>query len=371
MIVGKRLHPPAIAKKERKRLWLHGVSVGEVVSLYPLANLLEEKGIEVLVSTTTSTGMEIARKKLAKFYLFHFPFDLPFVVRKFLRVIDPNGIVIAETELWPNFINESWRMGIPIFLVNGRVSEGSLRGYRKLRPFMKNLLGKFNLICVQSEDYREKFIDIGAAPSKVVVTGNMKADFEIGLSSAEFPIDEPYMVVGSTMSREEDRFVLEAYKDAKLREKLVIAPRHPERTWETFEETAKFGFKVQKKSKVEKEWDVLVLDTMGELPHFYSKAELSIIGGSIGEFGGHNLLEPAYFGSPIAFGPHMENFRDLSEEFLREKAAIIFKTKEELSNIMRIAVDGKLAEKGKKGREVLNKLKGATKKNAELILAKI
>lgn len=371
MVITERIFPPKLPFKKGKRLWIHGVSVGEILSLYPLAVELKNRGLEVVVSTTTFTGMEVAKKRFRGFYVFHFPFDLPVVLKRFFKVIEPDGVVIAETELWPNFISTAKGRGIPVFLVNGRLSHGSFVWYRRLRFFMEKIMEQFELICVQSENYRDMFLKIGAPPSRVIITGNMKADFEISRGVAGFEVPNPYIVAGSTMNLEEDKFVLSAFRRSRVNAKLILAPRHPERADESLKAALNMGFNAKKRTDVSREWDVLILDTMGELAALYSGAILSIIGGSIKPFGGHNLLEPAFFASPIAFGPHMENFRDLAEEFLREKAAILFETEDELAEIIRKAEEGRFENTGRRGYEVLNRLKGATRRNAELILSKI
>ena len=371
IVIKGRIIPPEFPDKEEKRLWMHGVSVGEILSLYPLAKELREKGLDIVVSTTTSTGMEVARKRFKDFFVFYFPFDLPFLISKYLKEVKPDGIIIAETELWPNFLLTAKKMNIPIFLVNGRMSASSYVWYKRFKGIMRKIMDSFTLVCVQSQEYRRKFIDVGAPENKVVVTGNMKADFEITKTTDISIIKFKYIIAGSTMDAEEDNFILKAFKKSKCEARLIIAPRHPERAEETFEAAKSFGFNVCRRTQMKENWDVMVLDTMGELAGLYSGAKLSIIGGSIKPYGGHNLLEPAYFGSPIAFGLHMENFNDLAEEFIREGAALIFKTENELASIMKEASQGNLALIGEKGKKVLNRLKGASRKNAELILSKI
>jgi len=365
-----KFNPPDLPSKEKRRLWFHGVSVGEVLSLAPLLKRMAEEDFELLLSTTTSTGYRVAKRKFPSVPVFYFPLDLPHVVEKFLKRIQPDGIVIAETELWPNFIKRACKRDIKLFIVNGRLSLKSLRWYKRIKPLMKNLLGCFHCICVQNEEYRQRFLQIGAPRNKLFVTGNMKADFEIK-PEVSLKIKEPYIVAGSTMDREEDAFVLEAFKGFDKRGKLIIAPRHPERAEQTLEAALEAGFLPVRRTAWDGrgDWQVMVLDTMGELAGLYEGALLSIIGGSIKPFGGHNLLEPAYFSSPIAFGPHMENFFDLAEQFLSEGAALLFKNPEELRYIIEKAFGGELEEVGRRARGLLEKLKGAVNDNASFILS--
>ncbi len=365
-----KLAPPELPPKKKRRLWFHGVSVGEVLSLAPLLKRMAEEDFELLLSTTTSTGYRVAKKKFPSIPVFYFPLDLPHVVEKFLKKIQPDGIIIAETELWPNFIKRACKRDIKLFIVNGRLSSKSLRWYKRIKPLMQRLLACFGCICVQNQEYRQRFLQIGAAQDKVFVTGNMKADFEIK-SESSLRIEGPYVVAGSTMDREEDAFVFEAFKGFENRGKLIIAPRHPERAEETFRISQEAGFKTIRRTRWEggDDWEVMVLDTMGELAGLYKEALLSIIGGSIKPFGGHNLLEPAYFSSPIAFGPHMENFFDLAEQFVKEGAALVFRTPQELRGLIEKAFSQKLKDVGRRARDLLEKLKGAVDKNASIILS--
>ncbi len=370
-VLKDKFRPPELPPKKQKRIWLHGVSVGEVLSLAPLVKALEDKNLELAISTTTSTGMRVAKGKFPNHPVFYFPLDFPHVVERFLEEVEPDGVVIAETELWPNFILRAHRKGVKLFLVNGRISPASFRWYRRLRSLMKRVISSFDAICVQNREYYQRFLELGAPAERIFITGNMKADFEIK-GELPFKIPGPYMVAGSTMDREEDKFVLRAFWKFRERARLVLAPRHPERAGESFAEAVSMGFSTIKRSQgQEGNWQVMILDTMGELALLYRNSLLSIIGGSIRPYGGHNLLEPAFFSSPVAFGPHMENFRDLAEEFLREGGALLFRTRDELSSIMSQALDGKLAWAGEKGREILERLKGATRRNAEIILQNI
>ncbi len=371
--IAERFWPPSLPPKRKPRIWLHGVSVGELLCLLPLYEELRSRrsDVEIVISTTTDAGMRTARSRFPE-PVFFFPADFPSVVRAFLRRVKPDVVVVAETELWPNFIVQCWKMGVPLIVVNGRLSDRSFRRYRLVRFFMKGLLRKITLIAAQTQRYKERFLALGAEESRVVVTGNMKADYKIRvkeMSWEEIGLEEgeKVIVAGSTMSSQEEEYILEAYRKAGFCQRLVIAPRHLERVDELKELLQEKGFSFACRTERPSSWQVLILNTIGELAGLYSRASLAIIGGSIMPFGGHNLLEPAWFAVPIAFGPHMENFRDLASTFLAKGASLFFSSVDELADIIKGACAGKLEEAGKRAKEVLLSLQGASRRNAEII----
>lgn len=379
-IKGKKVHlkerffsPDLPSKKGKKRIWFHGVSVGELISLKPLIEEVNRRhpDWEIVISTTTHAGMNVAQKNFP-FPLFFFPADFPSVVKNFLKRIQPDLIVIAETELWPNVIYISSSLGIPVVIVNGRISEKSFPHYKKAKFFFSKILKKITKICVQNEDYKKMYLELGAPQDRVLITGNMKADFKLSLKTVDWDRElllegEKVIVAGSTMDGEEEAFILDAYERAERPQKLIIAPRHLERVPEVERLLIERKIPYSLRSRPETGWQVLILNSMGELASLYSKASLAIIGGSIKAYGGHNLLEPAYFSVPVAFGPHMENFADLAKNFQKEGGALSFNTIEELAHLMKRAAKGELEHAGKKARRVLLSLQGASKKNADVI----
>ncbi len=329
---------PAIAPRP---LWIHAVSVGEVLAAKPLCARLREARPEIplVVSTVTVTGQALARKEFPQAAaILYFPFDWDFCIRRFLKRLDPRAVVLLETELWPNFLRNCSGRGVPVFLANGRISERSHRRYRLIPGVTRTMLSQLSLIGAQSVEDRRRFVDLGAPEDRVCTTGNLKFDFPppavdreadwMRLISRVLGItpQTPVVVVGSSMKGEEELFV-EAFKEVRRRmpgTRLVLAPRHPERFDEVAELIGRAGVGFVRRSRAAAAADggaeILLLDTIGELRSVYHLASVAVIGGSFGPFGGHNLLEPAALGKAVVIGPEMSNFRDMAALFVREQA---------------------------------------------------
>lgn len=339
----------------KKIIWVHAVSVGETVAASPLVKELKRQypGHTILFSTVTDTGQEMARKIVeeADVYIY-FPLDFSFIVRKLLNIVKPELIIIMETELWPNFIRLANQKGIKIVYANGRISDRSFRTYRYLGPYLKDMLKRINLFCMQSEQDVLRIISLGADEEKVYNTGNTKLDQDYTELSPEvrdnylreFKVQEgdKIMVIGSTHDNEEEQFI-EIYKELKKEYKdllMILAPRHIERIPEIEEKYQKAGINTIKRTEIEKRQgeSVILLDTIGELGKIYSLADLVFVGGSLVEFGGHNILEPAAHGRLVFFGPHMFDFKESARVLLENKAAIQVKDKEELKEKMKAAL---------------------------------
>lgn len=339
----------------KKIIWVHAVSVGETVAASPLVKELKRQypGHTILFSTVTDTGQEMARKIVeeADVYIY-FPLDFSFIVRKVLNIVKPELIIIMETELWPNFIRLANQKGIKIVYANGRISDRSFRTYRYLGPYLKDMLKRINLFCMQSEQDVLRIISLGADEEKVYNTGNTKLDQDYTELSPEvrdnylreFKVQEgdKIMVIGSTHDNEEEQFI-EIYKELKKEYKdllMILAPRHIERIPEIEEKYQKAGINTIKRTEIEKRQgeSVILLDTIGELGKIYSLADLVFVGGSLVEFGGHNILEPAAHGRLVFFGPHMFDFKESARVLLENKAAIQVKDKEELKEKMKAAL---------------------------------
>ena len=303
-------------------VWLHGVSVGEILSFQPLVDAIagEMPEWEVVLSTTTQTGREVAEKNYPGRRVFHFPLDFSWVVEKVFGLIRPTCVLLAEGELWPNFLALAERRGIPVAVVNGRLSEKSLRGYRVMRRLLGGSYPKVRLWCVQHEREAAKGRMLGVAEESLIVTGNLK--YDKGFSGkpkdparrvAELLGGGRVLVAGSTHSGE-DEAVLWAF--GRLRERfpdlrLVLVPRHPERWTEAAKLIEEAGFKVIRRTALggvdpgdESAW-VFLLDTLGELTSLYTLADVVFVGGSLVPAGGHNVLEPASLGKPSVFGKYM------------------------------------------------------------------
>jgi 3-deoxy-D-manno-octulosonic-acid transferase len=320
--------------KGSRPIWIHAVSVGEVMAAHPLIRELKKKypNRKLIVSTVTVTGNYTARRRVPEAdAVFYFPFDFPCIVRRVIQGINPQIVLVAETELWPNFFRELTRAGIPSAVINGRISPRSHRNYRKFNRFFRQVFDNVTLFCMQSEADAARIKDIGADAEKVMVTGNLKFDQKLPVNaSAPVSITSGKKVItaGST-HRGEEAALLNVFKD--LRHKypdllLIIAPRHPERFDEVEGLINKAGYDCQRRTKLRGLIkDVLLLDTIGELRSFYALCDIAFVGGSLVKVGGHNLLEPAAMKKPVIFSRYMFNFKEISEALLSSGGGIMVK----------------------------------------------
>ena len=331
---------------DKPAIWVHAVSVGEVVAS---GAVIEALGLRypdyrVLISTTTSTGQKLAGQKFGVENVFYFPLDFAFAIRPYLQALSPQLIVIAETEFWPNFLRLAKHSGARVAVINCRISDRSLPGYRRFRfwlpKFLENTLANVDLFLAQTEEDRRRLIEIGADEKKVEVAGNLKFDvipprpspIVASLGESFRQAGGPVLVCGSTLEGEEGS-LLSAFRNILLGHPnavMMIAPRHPERFPEVASLVEKLGFRMWRRSS----WNgmpggepvaggVFLLDTIGELAALYSLATVAFVGGSLVPRGGHNILEPAMFGVPIVTGNHYENFRDVVNFFASRDAVRI------------------------------------------------
>jgi 3-deoxy-D-manno-octulosonic-acid transferase len=325
-------------------IWIHAVSVGEVLTARALLPELRARypRLRLFLSTTTMTGREIARNNLQYVdEVFYFPFDLGFVVNRTLRLVKPRLFLMMETELWPNLLRACARRHVKTVLVNGRISTRSYPRYRLARPFFRRVLRHVDRFCMQSDESARRIIDIGAERSRVIVTGSLKFDsLEIPGSAPgdrgqnrvlryfRLSHDRPVVIAASTLKGEEGP-VLEAFQRIRAtlsNALLIIAPRKPERFDEAERIARRGGWNVARRTELrvdaEPRHDVVILDTIGELAQLYQVATAVFVGGSLVDAGGHNILEPAVFGKPIVFGPYMQNFAEIARTFLDNGAAV-------------------------------------------------
>ena len=333
-------------------IWVHAVSVGEVLTARPLISELKRRypNLRMFLSTTTMAGQQLARRNVPDVdAVFYFPFDFAFVVRRTLDLVRPKLFIMMETEIWPNLLRECRARGIKTAVVNGRLSPRSFPRYRMIRPMMRRVLDHIDRFLVQSEESARRFIDLGADPARVVVTGSLKFDsLEVSSTALQarardrvlryfrVPASRPVIVAGSTMKGEEIA-VLRAFRRVRATAPntlLVLAPRNPERFGEAEQLARQEGWKVSKRSDLaidaEPRVDVVVLDTIGELATIYQIGTVVFVGGSLVATGGHNVLEPAVFGKPIVFGPHMQNFLEIAEAFVSNGAGVQLSGEEQL-----------------------------------------
>jgi 3-deoxy-D-manno-octulosonic-acid transferase len=369
-------------------IWIHAVSVGEVLAAIPLARRLKDEfpRCALFISTTTDTGQAIARERIPwADGFFYFPMDFAWVVRRVLRVLRPTAIVIVETEIWPQLLREARRAGIPVIFVNARISDRSFRNYswtnRFLNRFVADALGNAAAFLAQSEKDGRRLKELGADESGIEVTGNLKYDlaappigpFVEWLAQQVRQQERWPMVVAGSVAADEEEAVLAAYDMVQRqwrRALLILAPRKPDRFDGAAEIVAQGGWKAARKSQLSlgaplaEDADVLVLDSIGELGGVYSLADAVFIGGSLVPVGGHNLLEPAFFRRAPVFGPHMENFQEMAEQFLAQRAGVEVKSGEELGRVwaQMIQQDGMREHIGQAAFGVVQRHRGATER---------
>lgn len=321
-------------------LWLHAVSVGEVIAAVPLVSALRRRfpQLPILVSTVTETGQATARDKMEADAYLYFPLDYPGVVRHVIGYLQPRLFLIVETEIWPNVLREMARQGVPALLVNGRISPRSFQGYRRLRPFMRQVLQSVTMFSMQTTLDAERIIAIGAEPGRVHITGNIKYDFplealspvaEQALRAALGLGDAPVFMAGST-HRGEEEHVLTAYLQARAQLptlRLLLAPRHLDRLDEVEALVRSRQLQVRRRSQglesgFQTSAAVILVDTLGELATLYALGTVVFVGGSFVPIGGHNVLEPAAHHKPIVFGPYMHNFHQIAAALLEADGAV-------------------------------------------------
>ena len=327
-------------------IWFHAVSVGEAEALFPLVKQIQHQfpDVKLLITTTTPTGSDRIKTVMPSVEHVYLPYDIPFVVNRFMECFRPKLAVIMETEIWPNLFASCGKNEIPLYVINARLSEKSANGYKKFPGLIASALANVKLIAAQTDSDTGRFVAIGAAVEKVKTMGNIKYDLEItdelilrGLNfKADYFAGRFVWLIASTHKDEEIIF-FEIYKDLKKRIPellLAIAPRHPERFHEGKKLCEKEGWSFVMRASDDlccQSTDVYIVDSIGELKMFYVAADVAFVGGSMVPVGGHNILEAAAVGTPVIFGPFMANFKDIAEGVLRQKAAIQCHDKSEIT----------------------------------------
>lgn len=380
----------------RPVIWIHCVSVGETQAARPLVQSLKQRFQDhsIAISTTTLTGQNLAREVFRDNVerIFYFPFDWRWIVRKTLAAVNPTAILIMETELWPNFLRECEAREIPVAIVNGRLSEQSFRRYRMIKGFMSRVLSGLSLAAVQTESDGRRLRALGLDAAKISVTGSTK--FDVGPPPAtstiasefreRFKLDSssPLILAASTHAPEE-RILMNAFKrvraNSEFKPRLMIAPRHPERFREVAGLIHDSGFSSTSRTAApgsgDNLCDVILLDSIGELPSIYSLAAIVFVGGSLAKTGGHNILEPAAVGAPVITGAHTHNFKQIVGVFAKAGAVIQLPPMSEseaaieLSNVFQqlLGNPAKRSELGKRAMSVVNQNRGATDRTLDLL----
>jgi 3-deoxy-D-manno-octulosonic-acid transferase len=409
------------AVRGKRVVWVHAVSVGEVLAASRLVVELEAAlgaGWVVVVSTTTRTGQALARERFGADKVFYMPLDFAWAVRAYLRVLKPGALVLMESELWPRMLYECGRAGVPVVVANSRVSDRSFARGMKVRGVWGRVLRGVSLWLAQSEEDASRLVAMGARAEAVKVGGNLKYDVRAAKRSRvaemirEAAAGRPVVVAGSTVDRlsdgklSEDEMVIQAWKGAVRRELgvlLVIAPRHPERFGEVEATVREFSFALASDWAAAKEGtppfaknakdgppgsvggehnfvpghrgrlDVVLLDTIGDLAAVYGIADIAFVGGSLVKRGGHNPLEPAQFGVPVIMGPSFENFRDIVAKMQAADAIRILQNDDELEGVLTELLNHPEAAKamGERGRQVFEAQQGATMRTVEAIVAMV
>jgi len=363
----------------RPLLWVHAVSVGEVLSLRSLLREFRaaHPGWEIGFSTLTNAGYAVAREKLTDLdFLFLAPADIGWCVRRVFSRLRPSLLVLAESELWPRLLREAERRRCPVVLVNGRISERSFRRLRRFRLLARPMLAKVGLFLVQTPRDRARLEAVGVEAARIEVAGNLKSDIRVP-ELAPGDIDRLKSELGIGPGRKtvcagsihpgEDRLLVEAFSEARRTRDdvvLVLAPRHPEKFAAFESDFGSGGLVLRRRTKLVpgETWDILLLDTIGELARFYAVSDAAFIGGSLVPRGGQNLLEPAAYGKPVFFGPHMENFAALAEAFVQAGAAKVVRDRAEIVDLFLFRDPEAAAAMAGRSLAVLETLQGATKR---------
>jgi len=380
--------------KLNRPIWLHAVSVGEAMAVKKLITELRRvfPDKRIAISTVTPTGNKIVRE-LAKDsdYVFYLPLDFSFIVRRVVKKLNPSLFIAVETEFWPNLISRLYKEGIPTAIVNARISDSSFRGYSAGRIFIKPILLKINLFLAQTNVDAQRLMALGVSGKRIRTTGNMKFDnnplaacgsgFNAGGMKAMLGLsDKDVLIVAGSTHRGEEEIIVSAYK-ALLNKyphlKLLIAPRHPERTPEVSDIIVKYGFKPLNISELEKSGisqavpkGIFILDTVGKLVSYYMLADIVFVGGSLVKKGGHNIIEPAVLGKAVLCCPHMFNFRDIYDLFVRNSALITVHNGMQLESEieMLLSASEDRSSLGRKAMEVVLQNQGATVHNIKYIV---
>jgi len=383
-----------IARKypAKKCIWLHAVSVGEVNAAKTLVEGLEKRfgDFQIVISTTTDTGFARANTLFgAKHTVIYFPFDFSWIMKRAFRNIQPSICLLMELEVWPNLVQIAQRLGVPVVVINGRMSDKSFSGYKKIKPIAKKIFQNVSLVLAQTDEYAQRFRGIGVPDERVVVTGSLKYDTAqitdridgADALAAQLNIGNERLWVAGGTGPGEEKIILDVYTDliqtgqfSDLR--LVIVPRKPERFDEVAQLIADAGSDFVRYSSIKNgdaSWPdkvpVIFGDTMGDLRKFYSLASIIFVGRSLVPMGGSDMMEAAALGKCTIFGPHASNFRQTVDALLEEQGAIMVKDKRELLETMQKCLlkpdfAGKIAQNG---REVIRKNQGATRKTIDQI----
>lgn len=379
-------------------VWVHAVSAGEVAAVVPVIRQIRvvEPIARIALSTVTATGRKMSQSRnIDPDALFYFPFDLPGIVERVLGTVRPDVLVLVETEIWPNMLHAAAARDVSVIIVNGRVSDRSFRRARLLKPLFAWMLANVEMICAQSQEDADRFIELGAPADRVVVTGNSKfdeqfpavRDSDVSKYRQDFGFNrEDRVLLAASTHEGEEEIALAAFTHLRVTNpdiQLIIAPRHPERGGRVEELVKSHGYAAYRRSRALEaggadplapeagpQVRVAILDTIGELARVYAVSTVSFVGNSLVQGGGHNILQPVALGKPALFGPHMENFRDIAAICKREEVGIEVANPDELiaETDRLLNSEGDLTLIAARGPAVINKYSGASRRNAEHVI---
>ena len=376
----KRRHP------EKKCIWLHAVSVGEVNATKTIIEELKNRlpDYEILISTTTDTGFTAANKLYGDEHcVIFFPLDLSCIMQRAFRNIRPAVCLLMELEVWPNFLQIANRLNVPVVVVNGRISPKSFAGYKKIGSISKKFFSRISLVLAQNELYAERFRQVGVAVENVIVTSSLKYDTaqmsdkiegSDALSQQLNIGDSPLLVAGGT-GNDEEKIILDAYKIVRKQFadlRLVIVPRKPERFDEVADLIGQYGFDFVRYSRIKETNEtitdkppVILGDTMGDLRKFYSLATVIFVGRSLVPMGGSDMIEAAALGKCTIFGPHTFNFPTAAEELIKDKGALLVQDQRELAQAVQkcLSEPDYAKQIAASGREIIRRNQGATERS--------
>ena len=379
--------PDSLKNLQQRVIWIHAVSVGEVLAISTLVKRLREHHPDhrVLISTTTATGNQLARERFGVENVFYFPLDLGFAIGPYMRALRPELVVLAETEFWPNFLRLASGSGAKLAVVNARISDRSFPRYRRFRAIFQGVLDPISTFLAQSDEDARRLAEIGAPAERVSVAGNLK--FEVNAANPEIVHRvregfgdggaQPVIVAGSTVEGEE-LVLLRAFAEVMKhypRLGVILAPRHRERFAAVAKMVSESPFELVRRS----EWGgeplapgtIFLLDSIGELASLYALSDVAFVGGSLVHRGGHNILEPAQHGAPIVIGPHYENFRDIITIFLRADAVRVVQPEHLGTEFLRLLQEREegagVSPTGERAAEVMRKQSGATMRTLEAL----
>jgi 3-deoxy-D-manno-octulosonic-acid transferase len=389
------LYSPVVLRQLGKKphIWFHAASVGEVAVALSLLTQMKRAYPRhgFVISTTTPQGRAVASRAPGVDSAFLAPLDLPWIVKRAVQRIKPSLLLVVETELWPNLLKGAKRAGIPVILFNGRISQRSYRFYLPLRFFFRGVLANFDALCLKSNTDRERMVSLGAAPSAIHITGDIKFH-QIAKPSKgagerlrkelQLPKDPPPVLIAGSTHEGEEALILQVFKELQIdfpRLILILAPRHLQRIPRVEKILGSQRVRWVKRTMIDEKrrpepevalWpEVILLDTVGELAALYGLGTAIFVGGSFSRVGGHNILEVLAHGKGVIFGPHMENFKEIARLVVERGAGIQVRTPEELTKALkRLIVNPALSmEMGKKGLALLREHQGALEKTLKIV----